>query len=100
LMSPHAVHLRKAVSSLMDSEYAHLNECYDGETWPADTMAKIKALGVVGMNIKGYGSPGLTTIEAAAIAFEMCKRDSAVGGFFIVHNCISMKTIADLGDEE
>lgn len=84
----------------MIEEYHTLNRCYEQEVFPFDCYKRAKELGVMGLTIKGYGSPGLTTLEAAAICFEMCKRDSSFGGFFIVHNCVAMATINALGDEE
>jgi len=61
---------------------------------------KIKQLGICGLTIKGYGSPGVTTFEAGVILFELRKREASVGGVFLVHNVVSMITIDKLGDEE
>jgi len=99
-MSDVAIRLRKAAAKLMVEEYHALNRCYERELFPHESYKKVKDLGVMGLTIQGYGSPGLTTIEAASICFELSKLDSSFGGFFIVHNCVAMATIYALGDEE
>lgn len=63
-------------------------------------MDKINALGINGLSIKGYGSPGLNTVESGALMLEMCKRDASVATFFLVHNAIGMAVVERLGDEE
>lgn len=52
------------------------------------------------MQIKGYGSPGLSTLEAGAVIYEIAKRDGSAATFLLVHNAIGMAVIDALGDEE
>jgi alkylation response protein AidB-like acyl-CoA dehydrogenase len=63
-------------------------------------IEKIKALGINGLTVKGYGSPGLTTLETGSLLLEMAKRDGSVATFFLVHNAIGMSVVEKLGDEE
>ena len=68
--------------------------------FPAWLPEKFKPLGINGLQIKGYGSPGLSTLEAGAICYEIAKRDGSASTFLLVHNAIGMAVIDALGDEE
>ena len=68
--------------------------------FPAWLPEKLKLLGINGLQIKGYGSPGLTTLEAGACIYEIAKRDGSAATFLLVHNAIGMAVIDALGDEE
>jgi len=63
-------------------------------------IEKIKPLGINGLQIKGFGSPGLSTLESGSLLLEMCKRDGSVATLFLVHNAIGMAVVDRLGDEE
>jgi alkylation response protein AidB-like acyl-CoA dehydrogenase len=45
------------------------------------------------MNIKDFGGPGLTQLEAGAVVLEIAKRDVSISTFFLVHNGIGMEVI-------
>ena len=92
--------MRKATAKMMDENYEKIVEHIDATTFPFFMVDKIKELGVNGLNIKGYGSPGLTTLESAAPTFEMARRDGSVSTFFLVHNSIGMAVVNALGDDE
>jgi len=68
--------------------------------FPAWLPEKIRPLGINGLNIKGYGSPGLTALEAGSISFQMARYDMSATTFLNVHNGIGMAVIAELGDDE
>ena len=57
-------------------------------------------LGVNGLQLGVYGGPGLSTLEAGSILFEMCKVDGSVGMSFLVQNCLGMALVDALGDDE
>ena len=92
--------MRKAVSKMMDENYTEINKHVDATTFPFFMKDKIKALGINGLQIKGYGSPGLTTLESGCLNYEIAKRDGSVATFFLVHNAIGMAVVDALGDEE
>ena len=99
-ISPRAVALRKATNKMMSSIYKDLLPYIESTDFPNWLIDKIKVLGINGLQIKGYGSPGLTTLEAGAICYEMAKLDGSVSTFLLVHNAIGMAVIDALGDEE
>ena len=85
---------------MMESVYKDLLPYVESTEFPEWFPDKIKPLGINGMLHKGYGSPGLTTLEAGAIAFELSKRDASAATFFMVHNGLGMGLIDLCGDEE
>lgn len=52
------------------------------------------------MNLKGYGSPEFSSIEAGVMMYEISKKDLSVASFFAVHQFIGMAVIDALGDQE
>ena len=50
--------------------------------------------------MKGFGSPGLTTLEAGAMVYELAKADLSLASFILVHNAIGMSIIEALGSDE
>ena len=82
-------------------------ECYkdllphvEAATFPDWIIDKLKPIGLNGLNMKGYGSPGLSTLEAGACCYEIAKYDVSIATFLLVHNAIGMAVIDGLGDEE
>jgi glutaryl-CoA dehydrogenase len=72
----------------------------EATTFPPWIIEKFKPLKINGLSIKGYGSPGLSTVEMGSLIFEIAKRDGSVATFFLVHNAIGMAVVNALGDEE
>ena len=99
-MSSKAVNMRKATGQMMTDIYKDLLPYIESTEFPMFLIDKLKALGVNGLNIKGYGSPGLSTLEAGAICYEIAKCDGSVATFLLVHNAIGMAVIDALGDDE
>ena len=99
-LSEKAVGLRKATGKMMDEIDDQLVPHLEAGTFPFWVVEKFKALKINGLNIKGHGSPGLSTTEMGSIIFEIAKRDGSVATFFLVHNSIGMAVIDALGDEE
>ena len=85
---------------MMDDIYQDLIPHVNATTFPTWVIDKIRPIGINGLQIKGFGSPGLTTLEAGAMIYEFAKRDASVATFFLVHNAIGMAVIDALGDEE
>ena len=99
-LSSRAVGMRKETAKLMESIYKDLLPYIESTEFPAWLPEKLKPLGINGLQIKNFGSPGLSTLEAGACIYEMSKRDGSVASFFTVHNAIGMAVIDALGDEE
>lgn len=92
--------MRKQTGAMMDNISKDLQPHYESATFPTWIFDKLKPLGVTGLQIKGNGAPGLSTLEAGAVVYEMAKRDASFCSFFLVHNCIGLAVIDALGDEE
>ena len=58
----------------------HINET----TWPDWVFPEIAKLGINGLQIKDFGGPGLTTLEAGGVIYEMAKIDGSVAMSFLV----------------
>jgi alkylation response protein AidB-like acyl-CoA dehydrogenase len=99
-LSEKGVQFRKATGKMMDEVNDKLEPYIEATTFPEWIIEKFKALKVNGLNIKGYGSPGLTTTEMGSIIYEIAKRDGSIATFFLVHNAIGMAVVNALGDEE
>jgi alkylation response protein AidB-like acyl-CoA dehydrogenase len=50
--------------------------------------------------IKGYGSPALSNLDAAAIYYEMARKDGSFALFYLAHTSLGMAVINALADEE
>lgn len=99
-LSARAINMRKDTAKMMSSIEKDLLPYIESTEFPAWLPDKIKPLGINGLQIKGYGSPGLSTLEAGAVVYEMAKMDGSVSTFVLVHNAIGMAVIDALGDEE
>ena len=99
-LSERAVKMRKETAKVMEECYKDLLPHVEATTFPTWLPDKLKPLGINGLTIKGYGSPGLSTLEAAASIYEIAKRDGSASTFLLVHNSIGMNVIDGLGDEE
>ena len=99
-LSAKAAALRIATGKMMDKCYDKLEKHVDDATFPHWIVDEFRPLGINGLNIKGYGSPGLNTTEAGVIIYELAKRDGSIATFFLAHNAIGMAVIDVLGDEE
>lgn len=99
-LSPKVAAMRVATGKMMDECYDRLEKHVDDTSFPEWIVDKFRPLGINGLNIKGYGSPGMTTVEAGSIIYELAKRDGSIATFFLVHNAIGMAVVDVLGDEE
>ena len=99
-LSSRAIKMRKETAAAMDACYSDMLKAVDSTDFPMWLPEKIKALGINGLQIKGYGSPGLGLLESAAQVYEIAKRDVSASTFFLVHNAIGMMVIYELGDDE
>ena len=89
-MSDRAVVMRKAVAKMMEDHSAEINKHYDATTFPFFIADKIRAIGINGLQIKGYGSSELSTLESGAMCYELAVMDGSVATFFMAHNAIGM----------
>ena len=92
--------MRKATGKLMDENLTELNKHVDATTFPFFFLEKVKTVGVAGLMIPGYGSPGLNNMDAASIYYEMGKRDGSFALFMLAHTSLGMAVVSELADEE
>jgi len=84
----------------MESIESMLVDYQNKTEFPFQIIDGIRKLGVNGFHIKEFGGPGLNTMEAGAIIYEMAKIDASVYTFLTVHNSIGMAVVDYLGSEE
>lgn len=99
-LSPEAINLRNKTALMMDSVVEKLEPYYESATFPHWIIDDLRKTGINGLTIKGYGSPGLSTVEMGAVIYEIAKRDCGIASFMIVHNGIGMAVINSLGNDE
>ena len=99
-MSTRAVQLRKDTQTFMESIEGPLIPHIQATTWPDWVFPEIKKLGVNGLTVKEFGGPGLSTLEAGSIIFEMAKIDGSVAMSFLVHNCLGIAVVDALASDE
>ena len=84
----------------MESIEKDLLPYWESAEFPPWLIDKLKPLGIAGFSVKGYGSPGLSTIETGALCYELARREASVGLFLIVHCAAGMSVIEAFGNEE
>ena len=99
-LRPEVVQKRKAVEKLMKENYVDINKHVISTEHPAWMVPKIQALNINGLQIKDFGGPGFTNLEAGAVIMEMAKYDASIATLVLVHNAIGQMCVECLGDEE
>lgn len=97
-LSEKAIKMRKATGDMMDEVEKKLEPHVEETSFPHWIIDKFKPLGINGLTIKDFGGPGLTSVEAGSIIYELAKRDGSIATFFLVHNAIGMAVIDKLGN--
>lgn len=99
-LSPEVAAKRKAVGKMMDEAYPRLIDHVNTTEMPWWLVPKIQALKINGCQIKDFGGPGMTNLEAGVISAEIAKRDASIATFYLVHNAIGQNVVEALGDDE
>jgi glutaryl-CoA dehydrogenase len=84
------------MSEIKDDLIPYINS----ESMPDFIIPKVKTLGINGMQIKEYGGPGFTHLEAGVMTYEMCKIDTSVATIVTNHNAIGNSVIYHCGSQE
>lgn len=66
--------------------------------WPL--VRRLPELGLVGEDIKGYGSAGMSPMACGLVTMELHRGDGSLGVFLGVHAGLAMMSIAMCGSEE
>ena len=99
-LSNTGVRMRKETKRVMEGMEHRLIPHIEDSSWPDFVFQELKPIGINGLSTKDFGGPGLTTIEVAAINFEMAKIDGSVAMSFLVQNCLGIAVVDALGDNE
>ena len=84
LMSNKGVRMRKETRDIMEAMEDRLIPHINDTTWPEFVFKEMKQIGINGLQVGDYGGPGLSTLEAGSIIFEMAKIDGSVAMSFLV----------------
>ncbi|KAN0045030.1 hypothetical protein ACTA71_006557 [Dictyostelium dimigraforme] len=78
----------------------NINEYYERAEFPIPIIERLKRLNWVGANIKGYGSPELTSMELGLISMEFAKSSADIATFYSILLNITMLAIYYSGSEQ
>lgn len=76
------------------------NEAWEEADFPYELLPELAKLGIVGTSVQGYGSAGLTRMQAGLVAMELSRGDGSLNTFNAVHSGLAMGTINLHGSEE
>lgn len=92
---------RDRVRAFVDAEIRpHIADWYDRGHFPADLAPAFGELGVLGMELEGYGCPGRSAVEYGLAALELEAGDSGIRTFVSVQGSLAMGSIHRWGSED
>lgn len=93
--------LRKTVRGFVAKEVMPIIEDhYEKGTFPIEIIPKLAELGLLGMNIQGYGCKGVSNVQYGLACQELEHGDSGVRSFMSVQSSLVMHPIFSFGSEE
>ena len=93
--------VRDRVRAFVDAEIRpHIADWFDRAHFPAELAPAFGELGVLGMNLEGYGCPGRSAVEYGLAALELEAGDSGLRTFVSVQGSLAMGSIHRWGSEE
>ncbi len=101
LLTPEEKILRGTVRKFVDDRVAGIIDGhYEKGTFPAELIPEIGALGLLGMDLKGYGCAGASHVEYGLACQELERGDSSLRSFMSVQTSLCMYPIYTFGSEE
>ncbi|KAM9980580.1 hypothetical protein ACTFIY_002893 [Dictyostelium cf. discoideum] len=102
LLTEKELAIRKKAENFAKEEInsLNINEYYERAEFPLAIIERLKGLNWVGANIKGYGSPELTSMELGLIAMEFSKSSADIATFYTILLNITMLAIYYSGSEQ
>lgn len=94
------VEKRLKVKKVMEEVYDDFAHYINKQETPKHLIPKIQQTGINGFQIKDFGGPGFTNLEAGAIYHELARKDASIATFVLVHNAIGTNVISCLGDQD
>lgn len=101
LLTPQELATRTAVRNLVDTHVRpRIAEWYESAVFPREIIPEMASLGLLGMQIEGYGCAGRGAVEYGLAALEMEAGDSGLRTFMSVQGSLAMSAINKHGSEE
>jgi glutaryl-CoA dehydrogenase len=101
LLTPEEREVRDRTRAWVDREVIPIIGPYwERAEFPFELIPKIRELGYMGGNIKGYGCPGMSAVAANLMTIELSRGDASVSTFFGVQSGLAMTSILVCGSEE
>jgi glutaryl-CoA dehydrogenase len=101
LLSAEERAVRDRVRAFVDAEIRpHIAGWFDRAHFPVELARAFGDLGVLGMNLDGYGCPGRSAVEYGLAALELEAGDSGLRTFVSVQGSLAMGSIHRWGSEE
>lgn len=92
---------RDRVRAFVDAEIRpHIADWFGRGRFPVELAPAFGQLGVLGMNLEGYGCPGRSAVEYGLAALELEAGDSGLRTFVSVQGSLAMGSIHRWGSEE
>ncbi len=101
LLSSEERAVRDRVRAFVDADVIPIIAPYwERGEFPEQLIPKLKALGLAGGDLQGYGCPGLSAVASGLVSAELTRGDGSIATFFGVHSGLVMSSIALCGSEE
>jgi glutaryl-CoA dehydrogenase len=101
LLSTAELAQRTRVAEFVDREIRpNISEWFESAEFPLEIVRKLGSLGVLGMQLKGYGCAGRSAVEYGLTALELEAGDSGIRTFVSVQGSLAMTAIHRFGSEE
>ncbi|NQZ02534.1 MAG: acyl-CoA dehydrogenase family protein [Bdellovibrionales bacterium] len=93
--------LRDSARSFIQAEVVPLlREANQNEVFPEHLVQRFGEMGFLGINLQGYGCPGLSDVSYGLIMQELERADSGIRSFCSVQGALAMYAIHEFGSEE
>ncbi|MCG2624481.1 acyl-CoA dehydrogenase family protein [Arthrobacter sp. I2-34] len=92
--------VRRVRAFVNDQVLPVINESWEKADFPYELVPELAKLGIIGTSVQGYGSAGLTRMQAGLVAMELSRGDGSLNTFNAVHSGLAMGTINLHGSHE
>jgi glutaryl-CoA dehydrogenase len=101
LLSADEQRQRELVAGFVDREIRpHIAEWFERAVFPLEIVRQLGELGVLGMQLDGYGCAGRSAVQYGLSALELEAGDSGIRTFVSVQGSLAMTAIHRFGSEE
>jgi glutaryl-CoA dehydrogenase len=101
LLSEEELQVRDVVRDWVEDNVIPIIEkaCHE-ETFPNHLIQAMGEMGLLGVNLSGYGCPGLSNVAYGLVCQELERGDSGLRSFVSVQSSLCMYPIFRFGNEE